>query len=120
MGYVESILASDETILGSAKVTGWMYFNPAYLVVLAFLRIWSTEMVVTNRRVIFKAGIISRKTTEISLRKIESVGVQQSILGRILNYGDVVVTGTGHKANYFAEISAPMEFKQAIDTALNS
>ena len=56
---------------------------------------WITEIAVTNRRVIYKCGFISRTTAEMQMDKIESVEVDQSILGRILDYGKVTILGTG-------------------------
>jgi uncharacterized membrane protein YdbT with pleckstrin-like domain len=56
---------------------------------------WITEMAVTNRRVIYKRGFISRMTAEMHMDKIVSVKIDQSILGRILDYGKVTIVGTG-------------------------
>ena len=55
----------------------------------AWFHRWTTETDVTNLRVVHKTGFIKRQTFEMSLDKVESVDVNQSILGRILNYGDV-------------------------------
>jgi len=118
MSYVNSILAEDEHILAKAKLTFWIYFNPLNLIFFAFLKRWSTEMALTNRRIIYKRGIIARNTMEISLHKIESVGVSQSIVGRILDYGQVYVQGTGGHKEKFDGIGSPLIFKKAIDAAL--
>ena len=66
-----------------------------YKTVTAWFHRWTTETDVTNLRVVHKTGFIKRQTFEMSLDKVESVDVNQSILGRILNYGDVTVLGVG-------------------------
>ena len=66
-----------------------------FLLARAWFNAWITEIAVTNRRVIYKRGFISRTTAEMQMDKIESVEVDQSILGQILDYGKVTVLGTG-------------------------
>jgi len=75
---------------------------------------WTTEIVVTNRRVITKSGFIRRTTTEMHMDKVESVDVEQSVLGRILDFGDVVVRGTGSGLEPIPWIAAPMELRKHI------
>ena len=76
---------------------------------------WITEIAVTNRRVIFKTGFISRNTKEMQMDKIESVEVLQSISGRILDYGDVVVRGTGHgEFTRIKTIASPLAMRNQI------
>ena len=65
-----------------------------YFLVRAWFDWWITEIAVTNRRVICKRGFISRQTAEMQMNKIVSVKVDQSILGRILDYGRVTIVGT--------------------------
>lgn len=74
----------------------------------------TTELAVTNRRVIAKVGLVSRKTSEILLSKVESVEVQQGILGRILNYGTVTVRGTGGGSAPAVAIADPLRFRQEV------
>ena len=79
---------------------------------------WSSdEFAVTNRRVIAKAGMIGRRTLELNLDKIESVRVDQSILGRILGYGTVEVIGTGGTREAFNFISKPLDCRKAFQEA---
>ena len=66
-----------------------------YLLIREWFKWWTTEIAVTNRRVIYKTGFIQRTTNEMNMDKVESVEVEQSILGRILDYGTVIITGTG-------------------------
>ena len=85
------------------------------MIFLAWFKRWITEIAVTNRRVIFKTGFISRNTKEMQMDKIESVEVLQSISGRILDYGDVVVRGTGHgEFTRIKTIAAPLEMRNQI------
>ncbi|MBV8063394.1 MAG: PH domain-containing protein [Nevskia sp.] len=79
----------------------------------AFIHAWSTELVVTSVRIIAKHGLISRRTTEMMHKKIESLSVQQSILGRILNYGTLVIHGTGGGREAIPNIARPLEFRNA-------
>ena len=75
---------------------------------------WTTEIAVTDRRIIFKEGFISRNTVEMHMDKVESVDVDQSILGRILDYGDVIVKGTGTGFEPLKRISGPIELRNHI------
>ena len=76
----------------------------------------TTETDVTNHRVVHKTGFIKRRTFEIALDKIESVDVEQSILGRILNYGDVTINGVGEGTQRIPTIASPLAFRSAITT----
>ena len=78
----------------------------------------TTETDVTNMRVVHKTGFIKRRTFEMALDKVESVDVNQSILGRILNYGDVTVLGVGEGKETIATIASPLEFRNAHHRAI--
>jgi uncharacterized membrane protein YdbT with pleckstrin-like domain len=78
-----------------------------------FIR-WITEFAVTDRRVISKRGFINRSTNEMNMDKIESVQVDQSILGRLLDYGTVTVRGTGEGLDPIKRVAAPIAFRNAI------
>lgn len=80
----------------------------------------ATEMAVTNKRVIIKAGILSKRTVELFLSRVESVGVEQDLVGRILGYGSIVVRGTGGTAEPFARVSAPLEFRRQVQTQIEN
>ena len=73
---------------------------------------YSDEFAITNRRVIIKTGLISRKTFEMNLSKIESVNVDQGILGRIFGYGTITIVGTGGTKETFPKITNPLEFRK--------
>jgi uncharacterized membrane protein YdbT with pleckstrin-like domain len=74
----------------------------------------STELAVTDHRVIFKRGIVSRYTIEMARSKVESVDVEQSIGGRIFNYGTILVRGTGGSLEPFRNIEDPLRLRSAI------
>ena len=74
----------------------------------------TSEFAVTNKRVIIKVGLIRRHTLELLLGKVESIGVDQSILGRIVGYGSIVVIGTGGTKEPFKNIAEPLEFRKQV------
>jgi uncharacterized membrane protein YdbT with pleckstrin-like domain len=80
----------------------------------AWFHRWTTETDVTNLRVVHKTGFIKRRTFEMSLDKVESVDVNQSILGRILNYGDVTILGVGEGKETISTIASPLTFRNYI------
>jgi uncharacterized membrane protein YdbT with pleckstrin-like domain len=80
----------------------------------AWFHRWTTETDVTNMRVVHKTGFINRKTFEISLDKVESVDVNQTILGRILDYGDVTIRGVGEGIEKIETIASPLDFRNHI------
>ena len=80
----------------------------------AWFHRWTTETDVTNMRVVHKTGFIKRRTFEMSLDKVESVDVNQSILGRILNYGDVTILGVGEGKETISTIASPLDFRNFI------
>ena len=82
----------------------------------AWFHRWTTETDVTNMRVVHKTGFIKRRSFEMALDKIESVDVDQSILGRLLNYGDVTVNGVGEGKERIRTIASPLAYRSAITT----
>jgi uncharacterized membrane protein YdbT with pleckstrin-like domain len=80
----------------------------------------STELVITSKRLIAKFGIVSTQSIEIRFDRIETVRVNQSLMGRILNYGDIVVTGTGSTFDPIPNISKPMQFRAALNDAMEA
>ncbi len=78
-----------------------------------YLNVISTEFAVTNQRLAIKEGILSRTTDEVKLGSIESININQSILGRIFGFGDLVVTGTGNTRMTLKSIESPIDFRQA-------
>jgi uncharacterized membrane protein YdbT with pleckstrin-like domain len=80
----------------------------------AVLRKGSVEMAVTNRRAIIKGGILSRRSFEVLLSKVESIGVEEGVLGRMLGYSTVVVRGTGGSPEPFKNVAHPLEFRRQV------
>jgi uncharacterized membrane protein YdbT with pleckstrin-like domain len=85
-----------------------------YWTVTAWFHRWTTETDVTNLRVVHKTGFIKRRTIEMSIDKVASVNVDQSILGRILNYGDVKLISTGDSKEIIKTIASPLAFRSFI------
>lgn len=80
----------------------------------AWFRRWTTEFDVTDRRIVQKNGFIERRTVEMNMDKVESVDVNQSILGRIFDYGEVIVRGTGESWEPIRTIGSPLKFRNHI------
>lgn len=80
----------------------------------AWLRRWTTEIDVTDRRVVYKRGFIRRHTVEMNMDKVESVDVDQSMLGRIFDYGDIIIRGTGAGIEPLRGIDSPLAFRNAV------
>jgi uncharacterized membrane protein YdbT with pleckstrin-like domain len=76
-----------------------------------------SEFAVTDKRVLIKTGIVSRHTLETILTKVENIGVEQSLWGRLFNFGTLYVTGTGSTREIFPGIYGPLEFRKAIEAA---
>ena len=85
-----------------------------YKTATAWFHRWTTETDVTNFRVVHKSGFIKRRTFEMSLDKVESVDVNQSIMGRLLNYGDVTIRGVGEGIETIKTIASPLSFRNSI------
>lgn len=125
--YIKSTLISGEKVIYEARIS-WLSQMPTIVVGLLTLPLWgigflfllaayirykTTELAFTNKRVIAKFGFISRKTVELTLVKVESVQVNQGIVGRILNYGTLVFSGAGNPQAPIPGISDPMSFRRS-------
>ena len=124
--YIEGALIKDEKIVYTGRVSLW---SLAPLIILGLLTIWigigfifwviafirykTTELAFTNKRVIAKFGFISRHTVELNISKVESIQVKQGILGRIFNFGTLVISGAGNPQAPIPGISEPMTFRRA-------
>lgn len=80
----------------------------------SYIHRFINEYGISNQRVIIKSGFISREIGEMSLKSIESVNVKQSILGRILNYGSIIVTGRGSAILIFEDVDNPVAIRKKI------
>ena len=93
---------------------------PAGILLSAAITVKTSELVITDRRVLIKVGFIQRHTFEMFISKIESVAVFQSVMGRLFNYGTVEIRGTGGSSESFATIAAPLPFRDAIQMVQSS
>jgi len=129
-----SLRATNGLAIGSATVSPETMAVVGAILMLAAIATFSygiakrnaTEMAVTNRRVLIKTGMASRRTLDMMLSRVESIGVEETTLGRMLGYGSVVVRGTGGTPEPFLLIAHPQEFRRAVQeqigqepTALN-
>lgn len=126
MSYVDETLTTGEQIRYRAEIH-WAIFVP-HLFLMLFLvgmvtvffaaaRRASTEIAVTNRRVIIKTGLASRKTLEMNLGKVETLSVNQSVLGRLFGYGTIQVIGSGGTAEPLPYVANPLDLRKAIQEA---
>jgi uncharacterized membrane protein YdbT with pleckstrin-like domain len=139
MGYIESNLLPDETLVYKVRLHWIIFWKLCALIILGIVFLFiqpiiggiailigvlgllspvidyaTSEFGVTNKRVIIKTGFLRRKTLELLLRHVEAISVDQSVMGRFLNYGSVTLTGTGGVREVFHKISAPLEFRRRI------
>ncbi len=124
--YIEGALTKDEVIQYEGRISLWSLTHlivlgvlllPLYgvgliLLAMAFIRYKTTELAFTNKRVIAKFGFISRQTVELYIPKVESIQVHQGILGRIFNYGSLIISGAGNPQAPIPGISDPMAFRR--------
>ena len=81
-----------------------------------FIRRATTELAVTNQRVIYKTGLLARHTVEMNRSKVESISVDQTLLGRVLGYGTIIVRGTGSTMEPISDIDNPLAFRSHLTT----
>ncbi|MDR2625990.1 MAG: PH domain-containing protein [Zoogloeaceae bacterium] len=126
--HVRNSLISGERIESEAQIS-WMsqfwYFLfailtiptivlPILLLGIAAINVLTTELAVTNKKMIGKTGFIRRVSIDIPLTKLESINVDQGIIGRIFNFGSVAVRGIGGNSVGIPYISAPLDFRRVI------
>src|SRR5439155_24609019 len=108
------MVTSDMLTLVCLSLAAIAALAALYWTATAWFHRWTTETDVTNFRIVHKTGFIKRRTFEMSLDKVESVDVNQSILGRILNYGDVTILGVGEGKETISTIASPLDFRNHI------
>ena len=132
MSYIDDSLIEGETLLHRGRMSWW---SQGWLVLLgivtliaviglvfliwAWVNIRSTEVAITNRRVIAKFGFVKRHTVEINLDKVEALRVEQGFWGRILNYGTIFISGAGSSVAPFPHIADPLVFRRKFMEATN-
>jgi membrane protein YdbS with pleckstrin-like domain len=144
MGYVEKNLLPNEQVTYRARLH-WIIYLVPMIVILAAIAValvgggiaaivvgviglllmlppWikssSSEFAITNKRVLIKVGLVRRHSLELLLQKIEGIGVDQGIIGRILGYGTITVSGVGGTKEAFQRISNPLEFRRQVQASL--
>ena len=145
MGYVDSNLLQNEHVTYRARLHRIIYLLPVCVLIVAlgaavasgswiaggvlgliglvmlvppWIRSIGSEFAVTNKRVLVKVGLIRRHSLELLLQKVEGIGVDQGILGRILGYGTITVSGTGGTREAFRMIADPLEFRRQVQASL--
>jgi uncharacterized membrane protein YdbT with pleckstrin-like domain len=123
--YIEANLIKDEIIKYQGQTSIWslwpkiiigLILLPYYGVGLVFwlsaaITYYTTELAVTNKRVVAKFGLIRRSTIEMNIPKIESLRVEQSLIGRVFNFGSILISGAGNPQAPIPGISNPLRFK---------
>jgi len=90
------------------------------LVLVRYVRYATSEFVLTNKRVLVKIGLFPRHTLELLLSRLETIGVEQGLVARMLNFGTIVVTGTGGTREPFPDISKPLEFRRQVQSVASN
>ncbi len=144
MSFVQKNLATNETIVYKTRLHWWKFVSGGFVFLLGLLLMsqsngfsgfllfiglvmlavayvnWSSsEFVITNKRVILKTGFIRRQLVEIQLNMAQGLVIEQGILGRIFNFGGVLVTSGGVR-NSFAPMAAPFVFKKEVNEAVET
>jgi len=125
MSYIDESLIPGEVVVHRAHVSWWSQVGFVILgivlavvviglvfLAIAWIRIHSTELAITNKRVIAKFGFIKRDTVEINLSKVEAVRVEQGFWGRFLNFGTILMSGTGGSIEPIPNIADPLVFRR--------
>jgi uncharacterized membrane protein YdbT with pleckstrin-like domain len=144
MSYVNKHLMSSETIIYQTKLN-WTEYNKGVIIILiglifsssngtsgypfvmlglivlgiTYLRINSSEFVVTDKRVLIKVGILKTKSLETMLNKVEGIHVEQGIIGKLVDSGSIIIKGTGGTNNPFSNIDKPFEFRNAVNEQIS-
>jgi uncharacterized membrane protein YdbT with pleckstrin-like domain len=99
----------------------WIPIALGLLILLAtFIKRQSSDFAVTNKRVMMKVGVFNTRSVELVLNKIEAIAVNQSFMGRIFGYGDIVVTGSGGTKEAFSHIQGPLAFRRAVQSVTDT
>jgi membrane protein YdbS with pleckstrin-like domain len=132
LSYIDDSLIEGETIVHRARVSWWSQFPLVLLgiltlvivvglvfLVMAWIKVRSTELAITSKRVIAKFGFIKRHTVEINLDKVEALKVEQGVWGRFLNFGTIFISGAGTSVAPIPNIADPLVFRRKFMEATN-
>lgn len=126
--FVENSLISGEVVESQAEITWlsqfWLYLFavltvmtivlPILFILVAVINVLTTELAVTNKKVIGKTGFISRVSIDLPLDKLESINIDQGVIGRILGYGRVSIRGVGGNNVSIPFIKQPLDFRRVV------
>jgi uncharacterized membrane protein YdbT with pleckstrin-like domain len=150
MGYVDSQLLPGEKVLYRSKLHWQIFLLPGLvagililgaivafidgmteiglflliaagvLILIPFTRRANSEFAVTNKRIIVKLGFFTTRTIELLHSKVETISVYQGLMGKMLGYGDLIVTGSGGTREAFKAVASPLELRRAVQAASTS
>jgi uncharacterized membrane protein YdbT with pleckstrin-like domain len=150
MGYVDSQLLPGEKVLYRSKLHWQIFLLPGLvagililgaivafidgmteiglflliaagvLILIPFTRRANSEFAVTNKRIIVKLGFFTTRTIELLHSKVETISVYQGLMGKMLGYGDLTVTGSGGTREAFKAVASPLELRRAVQAASTS
>ena len=143
MSYIEQTLMPGENIVSEATLHWAMFIAPGLVTIFGLLAysggggsivlilglIWlawrflvyqSTELAVTNRRVLAKSGVIRRHCIDVQNSKVEGLTYNQSIMGRMFGFGSIFVRGTGIGMVPIPYVAAPEAFKRDVSIAISA
>ncbi len=125
MGYIEDSLTPGEQVVAQFRLHWKVWIGPILLTLLVvtipiaiyqWLKLRSHEFGVTTKRVVHKYGIIGRESDEMQLRSLETVEISQSVMGRILGFGEVQLTGRGISDLNLKDLADPLGVKKQIES----
>jgi len=132
VSYIDQSLVQGETLVHRAHVSWLSQFWLVFLGILtavvlvgfvflamAWIRVHSTEIAITNRRIIAKFGFVQRRTIEININQVEALRVDQGFWGRLLNFGTIIISGTGSSLEPAPDIADPLVFRRKFMEATN-
>jgi uncharacterized membrane protein YdbT with pleckstrin-like domain len=132
VSYIDESLIEGEVLVHRARVSWWSQFWLVFLgvlllvavvglvfLIMAWIRVRSTELAITSRRIIAKFGFVKRHTVEINLDKVESLKVEQGVWGRFLNFGTIFISGSGSSVAPIPDIADPLVFRRKFMEATN-
>ncbi len=150
MGYVDSQLLPGENVLYRSKLHWQVFLFPGFfacillfasivsffsevkgvgllllvfagfLILVPFIKRANSEFAVTNKRIVVKLGFFTTRTVELLHSKVETISVNQGLLGKMLGFGDIVVTGSGGTREEFKAVASPLELRRAVQAASTS
>jgi uncharacterized membrane protein YdbT with pleckstrin-like domain len=115
------LIVAGGLLISVEQIASIVVFAAALIpLIWAYVVYSSSEFAVTDKRVIIKVGFIQRRTVETMLSKVEGIEVNQGIIGRMLDYGTIVISGTGGTKEMFRNIAAPLEFRRQVQGQIST